>query len=170
MAEMPLSFPVSFHLKSPVIHAERYHDFSCGHRVHNHEGKCALLHGHNYRAHFLIEAEELDSVGRVLDFSVIKNLLCEWLEEHYDHRFLVWDQDDLMTDLMQSFQNSAYSGAEVHAMLAQSIVWVPYNPTAENIAKHLLMVVGPEQLRNTGAKLVRVRIDETRKCSAIAII
>src|SRR5690606_2639979 len=76
-----------------MITAERYHDISCGHRVVGHEGKCRFLHGHNYRIHFEIQAESLDTVGRVIDFSVIKEKLCMWLEEHYDHKFLIWQED-----------------------------------------------------------------------------
>jgi 6-pyruvoyltetrahydropterin/6-carboxytetrahydropterin synthase len=68
------------------IIAERYHDISCGHRVVGHENKCRHLHGHNYRIHFSIEAEELDKVGRVMDFSVIKAKLCQWLEDYFDHK------------------------------------------------------------------------------------
>ena len=58
-----------------TITAERYHDISCGHRVVGHEGKCKNLHGHNYRFHFSIEANTLDNVGRVIDFSIIKQVL-----------------------------------------------------------------------------------------------
>ncbi|HET9130028.1 MAG TPA: 6-carboxytetrahydropterin synthase, partial [Terriglobia bacterium] len=73
--------------------AKRYHDISCGHRVYGHESKCAHLHGHNYRVHFVCEAEQLDQVGRVIDFSEIKHRLCEWLEDNWDHKFLMWEQD-----------------------------------------------------------------------------
>lgn len=44
-----------------MIVATRYHDISCGHRVANHESKCAHLHGHNYRITFECAAEELDN-------------------------------------------------------------------------------------------------------------
>ena len=47
------------------VYAERYHDISCGHRVHGQGGHCEHLHGHNYRVHFTVTAEELDEVGRV---------------------------------------------------------------------------------------------------------
>ena len=46
-----------------MIVATRYHDISCGHRVANHESKCAHLHGHNYRITFECAAEELDNIG-----------------------------------------------------------------------------------------------------------
>lgn len=131
--------------------AERYHDISCGHRVFGHESKCAHLHGHNYRIHFHCQADRLDLVGRVIDFSVIKHLLCEWLEENWDHKMLIWEHDPLLKDLWD---------------LDPTIVPVPFNPTAENIAEYLVRFIGPQQLKDTGVKLVMCRVDETRKCSA----
>lgn len=138
----------------PVIRAVRYHDISCGHRVVDHEGKCQHLHGHNYRIHFHCEADELDSLGRIIDFGVIKSTLCYWLEDQWDHRMLLWVRDPLLSALV---------------MLDSSIVTVPFNPTAENIASHLLTVVGPALLPPT-VRLVRVVVDETRKCSCEAAI
>ena len=139
-----------------VITASRYHDISCGHRVYGQGGKCEHLHGHNYRVHFEVEAEEsidcpLDDVGRVLDFSVIKSKLCMWLEEFWDHKFLIWDNDPW---------------AKLLAGIDPEVVWVDFNPTAENMGEHLVRVVGPSQLAGTGCVLVRVMIEETAKCSA----
>lgn len=151
---------------------QRYHDISCGHRVHGHESKCAHLHGHNYRFHFTCIAEpvpgpgtqrsfigkkenppsELDSIGRVIDFSVIKALLCEWLERNWDHMFLIWQHDP-----------QAKALAELDP---KGVVLVPFNPTAENMAEYMVRVVGPAQLSGSGVMLLACRIDETRKCSA----
>jgi 6-pyruvoyltetrahydropterin/6-carboxytetrahydropterin synthase len=138
----------------PVVRATRYHDISCGHRVVGHEGKCQLLHGHNYRVHFHCEADALDSLGRVIDFGVIKSSLCEWLEQNWDHHMLLWQEDPLLPALLG---------------IDPSIVTVPFNPTAENIALHLLNVVGPQTLPEE-VLLVRVVVDETRKCSCEAAI
>lgn len=135
-----------------MIVATRYHDFSAGHRVAGHENKCAQLHGHNYRVHFDVEAQELDTLGRVVDFSVIKSLLCMWLEEHWDHRFLLWCDDPFLKHLG-------------YPPLQDSLVLVPFNPTAENMARHLGEVVGPMVLPE-GLRLVGVRVEETRKCAA----
>lgn len=142
--------------------AERYHDISTGHRVVGHENKCRHLHGHNYRIHFVCEAAELDTVGRVIDFGVIKEKLCMWVENHWDHKFLAWENDSLMKGML------AYSGLsfEEDIMLEESVVFVPFNPTAENMAQHLVEVIGPQQLAGTGVTLVSVRIEETAKCSA----
>lgn len=140
--------------------ATRYHDISCGHRVVGHEGKCRFLHGHNYRIHFTCVADtvtqvpvaELDTVGRVIDFSVIKEKLCLWLERQWDHRFLVWDQDPGLDKLVHLDNDS--------------IVILPFNPTAENIARYLVRNVAPVYLQGTGVRCVKVVVEETRKCSA----
>lgn len=154
-----------------MIIASRYHDFSCGHRVVGHESKCAYLHGHNYRVHFHVAPlDMLDSVGRVLDFSAIKDRLCEWLEENWDHKFLAWDHDPLIIPLAARAYRTEESGEidSVCQMLQESLVLVPFNPTAENMAEYLLHVIGPAQLQGTGTRLVRVVVEETRKCSAEA--
>lgn len=134
-----------------MISAERYHDFSYGHRVVGHEGACANLHGHNGRVTFEVAAKELDFVGRVLDFSVIKSKLVVWVEQNWDHKFLVWSQDPYFVDLVK---------------IDPTVVVVPFNPTAENLATYLLEVVGPVKLSGTGARLISVKFEETRKCSA----
>lgn len=137
-----------------MYQVERYHDISCGHRVFGHESKCAHLHGHNYRIHFTIEPDnrQLDLIGRVLDFSVIKERLCEWLENNWDHKMLIWVDDPYLDDLLD--------------IDPDGVVPVEFNPTAENMAKHLVEDVAPLQLRGTGCVLVSCRVEETRKCSA----
>ena len=137
-----------------MYEVERYHDISCGHRVHGHESKCAHLHGHNYRIFFTVQADnkQLDMIGRVLDFSVIKSRLCEWLETWWDHKMLIWVDDPMLDDLLD--------------IDPEGVVPVEFNPTAENMAEHLITVVGPKELEGTGCILVACRIEETRKCSA----
>lgn len=143
----------------------RYHDISCGHRVVGHENKCRYLHGHNYRIHFTLQADKLDEVGRVLDFSVIKSKLCQWLEDNWDHKFLAWIEDSLIYGLCCANlnQNTEQLNNEI---LTESIVFVPFNPTAENMGQFLVETVGPELLKGTGCTLIVCRIEETRKCSA----
>ncbi len=153
-----------------IIKATRYHDFSCGHRVVGHESKCAFLHGHNYRVHFTLEVKnQLDSIGRVLDFSVIKEKLCNWLEANWDHRFLAWEQDGLMKGVVDgTHQRETMITREDRDLFIQSIVWTDFNPTAENMAAYLLEEIGPKMLLGTGARLKAVTVEETRKCSASA--
>lgn len=133
-----------------TLSAIRYHDISCGHRVCNHESKCQHLHGHNYRIHFHCEGK-LDDIGRVIDFSVMKEKLCMWLEEHYDHKFLVWEEDPI-AHLLQDID--------------KTVVLTSFNPTAENIAQYLVDAIAPTQLVGTGVVCTKVIIEETRKCYA----
>jgi len=135
-----------------MISISRYHDISAGHRVVGHENKCSHLHGHNFRVHFTVTAERLDDIGRIIDFSVIKAQLCDWLETHWDHRFLMYEADELRIPLQK--------------IASEDIVSCPFNPTAENMAQYLCEVIGPQQLQGTGCQLIKCTIEETRKCSA----
>lgn len=137
-----------------MITVTRYHDISCGHRVVNHESKCQHLHGHNYRITFTVTADNLDALGRVLDFSVIKERLCLWLENNYDHKLLLWERDP-------------YLGMLPISIIGNDVVTVPYNPTAENIAKYLTEVIAPVQLKDTGCEVIKCEVMETRKCGAV---
>lgn len=149
-----------------VISAERYHDISCGHRVVGHESKCRFFHGHNYRITFTLQKVSQtgrDDLGRVLDFSVIKELLCEWLEQNWDHKTLLWDKDPYWKELEEAFGMFSVDGGEY------GFVRVDFNPTAENMAEHLLVNICPALLfEYPGLLCTQVRVEETRKCSAVA--
>ena len=151
-----------------TVTAERYHDISCGHRVVGHETKCRHLHGHNYRIHFKCEAEHgikpLDDIGRVIDFSDIKSKLCMWLEDNWDHKFLAWEHDSVIREASELKDTESLNDAD--NLFNGSLVWLPFNPTAENLAIYLIDTIGPQQLQGTGIKLVSVKIEETAKCSA----
>lgn len=112
----------------------------------------------------------LDDVGRVLDFSVIKSKLCMWIEENWDHKFLAWEEDEFMHMIhaAASATRSKICTQEAFDMLTGSIVWTPFNPTAENMGLYLLHIEGPKQLAGTGCQLIKVVVEETRKCSATA--
>ena len=151
---------------STEITATKYHDICAGHRVVGHEGKCRHLHGHNYRIHFHCAPEvELDDLGRVVDFSVIGSQLCQWVEEHWDHKFLHWDEDTLIQGIRFAINTMDNLSTSDDDHFFDSFVTVPFNPTAENMALYLRDVIGPQQLKGTGAKLIEVTIEETRKCS-----
>ena len=117
-----------------------------------HESKCRHLHGHNYRIHFTCSAGQLDELGRVIDFGVIKELLCMWLEEHWDHKMMIYDEDPLLPSLRE--------------LVPEDLVVVPFNPTAEAMAHYLVETIAPAQLAGTGVTLVSCRVDETARCSA----
>ena len=157
----------------------RSHEICAGHRVVGHESKCRHLHGHNYVFHFKVQPcmdrqmeaahydhapAQLDTVGRVVDFSVVKSTLCQWLEANWDHKFLAYEKDPLITSLYYAAPKDI--GAEFQDMFTfqESVVFVPFNPTAENLAEHMVNVIGPRLLAEHGVELVSCTIEETSKC------
>lgn len=142
-----------------MISVTRTHEICAGHRVVGHEGKCKNLHGHNYQFEFTLESDELDGVGRVVDFSVVKTIFCNWLESNWDHKMLLWEQDPLVE----------FFNHYIHIALGRKdmswIVPLPFNPTVENLAIYLGSVA-PNILLYTGLRLVELRIWETSKCCA----
>ena len=159
-----------------IITASRYHDFSSGHRVVGHENKCRHFHGHNYRVHFHVEGQP-DEIGRVLDFGVIKELLCEWLEVNWDHKMILWENDPVLPfldhgmsdeELSIAYEGRVRSGFDfsgINDILGGSVVTVPFNPTAENMAQYLVEEVAPLLLPKH-LLLRRCVVEETRKCAA----
>lgn len=170
----------------------RTHEICAGHRVVGHESKCRHLHGHNYVFHFEVapkikkikhgepgfelvvnDRSKLDDLGRVIDFSVVKSTLCEWLENNWDHKFLHWNEDPLIkaltlvhdeyvVDHHDDVGRAAYR-SDIKD-LSNSLVPLPFNPTAENLAAHMVNVIGPRLLDEHGVQLVRCVIEETSKC------
>lgn len=129
--------------------------FEAGHRVFGHESKCANLHGHSYKVEIEASAPDLDELGRIIDFGALKEKVGGWIDEHLDHGFLIW------------FKDVAAQYA-LNTLPKQKIYRMPYNPTAENIAKHLLEDICPLVLRDTGVSVTRVAVHETENCSAEA--
>lgn len=127
--------------------------FCAGHRLVGHEGKCQNLHGHNYVAEIYVTGQEQDEVGRILDFKLLKQKCLGWLDENWDHTFILWDQDQNGLDAIRQ--------SEPHRVYE-----LPYNPTAENMAKHLLTEVCPQILSGTGATAFKVRLWETAETYA----
>jgi 6-pyruvoyltetrahydropterin/6-carboxytetrahydropterin synthase len=133
--------------------------FCAGHRLHGHEGRCAFFHGHNYRVDVEVVAEgggvDVDPVGRVVDFSLIKGRMLGWLDEHWDHAFLVFEDD-------------SNALAAVRAVEPTKYFVMPWNPTAENMARYLLEVVAPRVLGDLGVVARRVAVWETDEACAVA--
>jgi 6-pyruvoyltetrahydropterin/6-carboxytetrahydropterin synthase len=105
--------------------------FCAGHRLLNHEGKCANLHGHNYLVEFHVTGNEIDDLGRVVDFADLKRLFKGWIDDHWDHGFILWEDDANAIDALEQVRPN-------------KIYRLPYNPTAENMARYLLTTIGPK--------------------------
>jgi len=120
--------------------------FCYGHRLLNYDGKCRHLHGHNGKAVLTLEAETLDSLGMVVDFSQIKGVVNKWIDDHLDHRLLLHQDDPYLPYLRQH---------------NEPVFVMAVNPTAENIAR-LIFDFALEQ----GLPVKEVRLWETDSCYA----
>ena len=138
-----------------MITCTRRIQFCAGHRLWNHESSCASLHGHNYVAFFEARASELDAVGRVIDFAVLKLRLSAWVEENWDHGFILCRDDEEAIGAVRAVQK-------------QHLYLMDVNPTAENMAQHLLRDVAPKVLADTPVTVTKVTLWETENCFAEA--
>jgi 6-pyruvoyltetrahydropterin/6-carboxytetrahydropterin synthase len=120
--------------------------FCYGHRLLNYDGKCRHLHGHNGRAVITLEAERLDRLGMVMDFSQIKHVVNTWIDATLDHRMLLHRDDPVLEYLKKQ-------GEPVYVM--------DVNPTAENIARLIF-----EYTASQGFPVVEVQLWETDHCFA----
>lgn len=146
-----------------MITCTRKHSFEAGHRVFGHESKCASLHGHSYLAEItaaLVQnPDKLDRIGRVVDFSIIKQLVCAWIDNNLDHKMLLCKHDPIVPHwVILEQQYEPFLMPE----------WAE-NPTAENIAK-LIAFEGNYIFHLQGilkrVYISRVVVHETRNCRA----
>ena len=72
--------------------------FDSGHRLLDYDGKCAFPHGHTYRAEVFLQANSLDSQDLVFDFTELKRRVKSWIDENWDHAFLVNSRDTELID------------------------------------------------------------------------
>jgi 6-pyruvoyltetrahydropterin/6-carboxytetrahydropterin synthase len=142
--------------KTPTV--TRILEFDAGHRVHNHESKCATLHGHRYKVEITASAKQLDSIGRVIDFSVLKEKVGGWIDRAWDHNVLLFSEDVVTIKALK----------DVPCMKTPYIC--DFNPTAENMAEYLLHTVCPGILSATGVLVTKVVVWETPNCYAEAVL
>ncbi len=118
-----------------------------------HENKCGSLHGHN--GVLWIHASpfnNLDSIGRVVDFSIIKEIIGAWVDEHWDHTMIVYKEDKKTIELLSL------------APSFKPIFILDENPTAENMAAYLLNVVCPSLLKGRDFFVHKIVFWETENC------
>ena len=120
--------------------------FSYGHRILNHSGKCARLHGHNARAAVEVSSEKLNALGMVVDFYDLKSTIGKWIDEVLDHRTILWEKDPLVSALQKA---------------GEAPVLMKENPTAEALAKWIF-----EEARKRSLPVTQVTVWETENSCA----
>jgi 6-pyruvoyltetrahydropterin/6-carboxytetrahydropterin synthase len=120
--------------------------FCYGHRLVGHDGKCRHLHGHNGRAVITLAATQLDTLGMVADFAVVKKVVGGWIDSQLDHKMLLHRDDPLLPLLRE---------------MGEPVFVMDDNPTAENIARLIF-----EQALTQGLPVVEVTLWETESSYA----
>lgn len=166
--------------------------FCAGHRVLGHENKCSHLHGHNYTVFIHARTaphtlKQVDSIGRVIDFSALKAAFDPFIQHYWDHGFLVAPDDLAVLRMLESLDTCQHGIAarlpskdvfahrpsialrydERAPHCRQKLFVMPYNPTAENIAKYLLEE-SSALLGTDSIEVFRVVVHETDNCYAEA--
>ena len=120
--------------------------FCYGHRLLDYAGKCAHPHGHNGRVEITLESETLDARGMVLDFSELKHVVHDWLQENLDHRMVLSENDPLVPVMKE---------------MGEPVFLMNCPPTAENFAKLIYNLV-----QSRGYPVRQIVFWETDECAA----
>ena len=105
--------------------------FEAAHFIAGYDGKCARLHGHNWTVEAVVVGSELDGLGMLVDFKILKAELNRVLAE-FDHRFL---------NELEAFSQE--------------------NPTAENLARKIFERLKTSDIFSGAAKLHAVKVCES---------
>ena len=124
-----------------MYRVSKYIDFCYGHRLLNYEGMCRHLHGHNGRVEIELVGESLDPRGMLTDFSDIKRVMKNWIDQNLDHRMILNRNDPALPYIQ--------SAGELHYVIDE-------NPTAEAIARLIY-----DKAREFGLPVRRVVLWET---------
>ena len=66
--------------------------FEAAHRLPQHDGKCARLHGHSWKGEVAVEGASLGAggsrAGMVIDYGDIKAVLAPLIDAYLDHHYL----------------------------------------------------------------------------------
>jgi len=143
-------------------------EFDAGHRLIGHESKCRHLHGHRYVAEITVSSMELDTCGRVIDFSKIKEVVGGWIDQYWDHNMILNELDPLLSlDANQGAPYNIFNGKHPFVMFDdRTYADVPgCNPTAENMVK-FLFDTAVTLLRPYHIQVDKIRLYETPNCWA----
>lgn len=130
-----------------------------GHRVLGHTGKCNNHHGHRGKIEVTAELDDFDTqndIGMLVDFGVIKSHLGEWVDDHWDHAFIVYEKDEATLDFLKQEKTKHFI--------------IDCNPTAENLAAFLLSLCPAMFNDIEGLTITSIKFWETPTCNATASV
>jgi 6-pyruvoyltetrahydropterin/6-carboxytetrahydropterin synthase len=135
-------------------------EIDMGHRVTNHNGKCRNIHGHRYKFEVGVDDKICHEAGysdegMVIDFSDLKYVMMQVIDTQLDHGFMMFEDDGLKPIFEKWADN-----------MNMKIIFVPFIPTAENIAKYIFEQMDA-RLKAIKINLEHVKVWETPTSTAI---
>lgn len=135
-------------------------EIDMGHRIPSHKSKCRNFHGHRYKIEVGVDDKVIttpgaSNEGMVIDFGDLKEIMMFVLDSEFDHGFVMYEKD--------YFANIFYAIKGDNKM---KIVFVPFIPTAENLAKYWFELLKPK-LEHRDIKLRHVKVWETPTSTAL---
>ena len=103
---------------------EKKFTFPMGHRLSKHGGRCFSLHGHNFTVLVGLFSENLDENDMVMDFSDLKNMVNEIIDQ-FDHCLLLNETDKEFGKKVEAIGDG------------MRVLYVNHDPTAERLAEFL---------------------------------
>lgn len=144
-------------------------NFDSAHRIVNHPGKCANLHGHSYlyELEFSFDPSENnkgEEIGYAIDFADIKKVAAKYLDDVYDHAAIYNPQDQYLRPFLNTM---AVKMRQVPMYLNGPGMFC--NPSVENIAAQIFIEIS--YLCNTDKlKLSGIKLYETPNCWTVATL
>jgi len=121
------------------------------HALLNYDGLCRNIHGHSYKLQITVAGEPINDAGNpkngmVIDFSILKKLIQEYIVSKLDHSLMINEKApiDKLSEMGQMYER---------------LQVVPFQPTSENMVQYIAEIVKsllPEHL-----ELFSVRLYET---------
>lgn len=160
---VPTAQPSTFFPKMPVVSCtKKFSGYPFAHRQPEHDGHCALIHGHNWDFEFEFAPADgitTDSCDFVVDFGKMK-WIKEWLDANFDHTLVL-----NTTDPFIDYLTCALAPTETRPAFA-AIVDVP-SCSCEGLAKYVWGVITVKlAVQVPGVVLRRVTVWEDLKNSA----
>lgn len=138
-------------------------EIDMAHRVCFHRSKCRNLHGHRYKIEVgvddkLIEEVGASDYGMVIDFSDLKQIMIEEIDEKFDHGAVFYSKDLYRSKLEEMISLGDQNPEKLH--------FVGFMPTAENLCRYWFSLLLPK-LEYRGIRLSHVKVWETPTSTAI---
>ncbi|OGG95043.1 MAG: hypothetical protein A2508_09495 [Candidatus Lambdaproteobacteria bacterium RIFOXYD12_FULL_49_8] len=84
--------------------------------------RCQGVHGHSYKFEVFLTGETQDQAQMLMDFKLLKDKFNNFMDS-FDHSLLVWEQDPALVEMAPKLNNR--------------FMILPYNPTAEQMSRHI---------------------------------